>query len=446
MITIPRRDDWRIAELEEICDFQNGYAFRNSDYQKPEEDAYIVFKMGNIEKGGGLKHNPSNSFISRDRCSSLSRFMLNRGDIVMSMTDMKASMALLGHTAIIDEDDKYILNQRVGRITVKDPTTLDSHFLFYYTNSPAYINHLRGLAHSGVQVNLSTTDIKESPVVLPPLPVQRKIASVLSTYDDLIENNTRRIRILEEMAQSIYREWFVNFRFPGHEKVRMIDSKLGKIPKGWEITTIGNVADIYRGRSYRSENLVEVGGIPFINLKCIERNGGFRADGLKSYSGSFGESQTVSVNDIVVAVTDMTQERRLVAHAARIPCLSYGYAIYSMDLVKLKSKRTNWQEYLYGILRYSNFSDTVKQMANGVNVLHLSPLHIGTFEFVMAPQNVVEIYSEMLGPIYELEDNLELKNMCLRQTRDLLLPRLISGELNVSDLDISTNDTDGGSR
>lgn len=301
--------------------------------------------------------------------------------------------------------------------------------------------------NSGVGVpTLNRNDLDTLEVAIPTLPIQRKIAAILSAYDDLIENNAHRIGILEQMAQSVYREWFGTFRFPGHEKIRTVDSKLGKIPEGWEITAIGNVADIHRGRSYRSKNLVEVGGIPFINLKCIERNGGFRADGLKSYSGPFSESQTVSVNDIVVAVTDMTQERRLVAHAARIPCLSYGYAIYSMDLVKLKPKRTNWQEYLYGILRYSDFSDTVKQMANGVNVLHLSPLHIGTFEFVMAPQNVVETYSEMLRPIYELENNLEMKSMYLRQTRDLLLPRLISGDLDVSDLDISTNDTDGGSQ
>ena len=71
-------------------------------------------------------------------------------------------------------------------------------------------------------------------VRVPPLPTQRKIASILSAYDDLIENNTRRIAILEEMAQAIYREWFVNFRFPGHENVKLVDSPLGQIPEGWE--------------------------------------------------------------------------------------------------------------------------------------------------------------------------------------------------------------------
>ncbi len=87
-------------------------------------------------------------------------------------------------------------------------------------------------------------------------PPPDKIAAILSAYDDLIENNTRRIKILEEMAQALYREWFVHFRFPGHEKVQMVDSPLGRIPEGWEVKQVANIALIYRGRSYKSEDLV----------------------------------------------------------------------------------------------------------------------------------------------------------------------------------------------
>src|SRR5438046_4266282 len=96
-----------------------------------------------------------------------------------------------------------------------------------------------------------TTFSETQPVPLPPLPTQRHIASILSAYDDLIENNTRRIKILEEMAQMIYREWFVNFRFPGHENVRMVDSELGPIPEGWDATTVGNVLTLEYGKALK---------------------------------------------------------------------------------------------------------------------------------------------------------------------------------------------------
>ena len=122
-------------------------------------------------------------------------------------------------------------------------------------------------------------------VRIPSLPVQRRIGGILSAYDELIENNQRRIKILEDMARSLYRKWFVHFRFPGHEKVKMVPSSLGPIPPGWSVRSVGEVAEVFRGRSYRSADLAEAGGLPFLNLKCLDRDGGFRRSGLKRYIG-----------------------------------------------------------------------------------------------------------------------------------------------------------------
>jgi len=260
-------DEWETLPFEVLCDFQNGYAFRNKDYDQEGTDTYVVFRMGNIARGGGLNRSVSQVFISREKCERLERFVLGKNDITMCMTDMKSSMALLGHTALVDKDDTYILNQRVGRITIRRSERLHYRYLFYYTNSPSYIQHLRSVAHSGVQVNLSTTAIKQSPVVLPPLPTQRKIAAILSAYDDLIENNTRRIAILEEMAQTLYREWFVHFRFPGHEQVAMVESTLGPIPEGWKVRTVGQFGDVLTGKT-PSKKVSEYYGdyMPFIKI------------------------------------------------------------------------------------------------------------------------------------------------------------------------------------
>jgi len=274
-------------------------------------------------------------------------------------------------------------------------------------------------------------------VFRPPRAEQRRIASILSAYDDLIENNSRRIQILEEMAQAIYREWFVEFRFPGHEDVRMVHSELGLIPEGWPVSDVGQIARIHRGRSYRGIDLAVAGGLPFVNLKCVARDGGFRRDGVKRYVGRFDEDERVYAGDIVVAVTDMTQERRIIARAARIPRLKEDeFGIISMDLVRLEPVEKTPREFLLGLLRFSGFPDQVKNHANGANVLHLNPKRILDYRFACPPQELCQRYGDTVAPIYHLEDCLELTDDNLRKTRDVLLPRLISGEIDVSRLDI----------
>jgi type I restriction enzyme, S subunit len=268
-------------------------------------------------------------------------------------------------------------------------------------------------------------------VLLPPLPTQRKIAAILSAYDDLIEVNTRRIALVEEMARGLYREWFVRFRFPGHEGVRMVESAVGLVPEGWEVKALGDISDMCRGRSYRTPDLADEGGLPFLNLKCIGRGGGFRYDGVKHYIGEYKPDQTARTGDIVVAVTDMTQERRLVAHAARVHVVDHDFGVMSMDLIRVEPKAKIPKGYLHGLLRFSAFSEEVCQHANGVNVLHLNPAQISAHKFALPPKPLRDRYAEFCASIYEQIDVLQLKNANLRRTRDLLLPRLVAGEVDL---------------
>ena len=173
------------------------------------------------------------------------------------------------------------------------------------------------------------------------------------------------------MAQRIYREWFVDFRYPGHEHVALVDSEFGLIPQGWSTGRIGDHATVIRGRSYRGIDVVDEGGVPFINLKCIARDGGFRPDGVKRYAGEFKDAHRARAGDIVMAVTDMTQERRIVARAARVPDVGEEFGIFSMDLVKIVPKDVPLSISL--ACSYSDFPDEVKAHANGANVLHLHP-------------------------------------------------------------------------
>jgi type I restriction enzyme S subunit len=336
---------------------------------------------------------------------------------------------------MLRDNDTIFLGQRLVQYRA-DPKKLDNRFLLYSFQADDLQGQIKSFGSGATVEHMRVPDAEKLTLRLPPLSTQHKIATILRSYDDLIENNTRRIKILEEMAQVLYGEWFVNFRFPGHEKVKMVKSQLGMVPEGWEVKKLGDVVTIHRGKSYRSVDLVEKGALPFLNLKCIERGGGFRYDGVKRFQGEYKNTQTAKTGDIIVAVTDMTQERRLVAHAARVHVIGNDFAVLSMDLVKVEPKAEVSKDYLHGLLRFSDFSQEVRQHANGVNVLHLNPSQIQEFKFALPPIDLRNRYAELCSSAYQECDVMHTKNANLRRTRDLLLPKLISGEVDVSRLDI----------
>jgi type I restriction enzyme S subunit len=324
---------------------------------------------------------------------------------------------------------KFWVNNHAHILRAK-PGVADDIFLLHCLNSIDINPYVTGAA----QPKLSQANLRIIQLSLPPLPIQRRIAGILSAYDDLIENSQRRIKILEEMARRLYREWFVYFRFPGHENHPRIASPLGEIPEGWDVVKIRDIAEVLRGRSYRSVDLSDEAGLPFLNLKCLDRDGGFRRSGLKRYIGDFKESHIAKKGDIIMAVTDMTQERRIVARAALVPTLEGDTGVISMDLVRVEPIPGMSKLFLYSLFRYSSFADEVKHHANGANVLHLSPERVTGYELALPAGDLVGSYVSFVGPIYEEIDVLENRLDNLRRTRDLLLPRLLSGQIDIEAL------------
>ena len=343
--------------------------------------------------------------------------------------DGKLPVLVFGdHTCTLKYVDFPFAVGAEGTQLIRPTKKFDIRYLYYaLQNLP--------LEHFGYQRHFKY--LKTSKIFCPPMKLQHKIASILSIYDNLIENNTRRIKILEDMVEALYREWFVHYRFPGHENVPMVKSSLGSIPQGWIVKRLDEVAQLHRGRSYRSINLVEDGeGFPFLNLKNINREGGFRSDGLKWYSGEFKETQVAVSNDIIMALTDVTQDRKVVARSARVPDLGYKKYVFSMDLLKIEPDELIQVDFLYALLKYSSFAERLKEYANGTTVLHLSPSHVQSAELVLPPDVFRHRYVEIGKSARQQSDLLEKKNVNLCKIRDLLLPKLISGEIDVSEIDI----------
>jgi len=248
---------------------------------------------------------------------------------------------------------------------------------------------------------------------------QREIASILSAYDDLIENNTRRIRILEEMAQSLYRDWFVHFRFPGYKKVKMVDSTLGKIPEGWELKKVGDAVWINPSTKVPKE-----GQKPFVPMGSLSND-------------------TMLINEIQFRDGNSgTKFKNGDTLFARItPCLENGktgfvqflttendVAFGSTEFIVLRSK-TLIPEYVYLISRTKEFrNNAIKSMSGATGRQRVQEACFEKFLIAHPDSATLSKFAENVTPLFQRIYLLNIKNINLCLTRDLLLPKLISGE------------------
>lgn len=200
---------WKVGKLEDIVDFSNGYAFNSSsllDEEKP--DCFKVFKMGHIIKGGGFNYNGTKSWIEKDKCKSLLKYVLKKGDLLMAMTDMKGNISLLGNTALMDSDNEYIVNQRVGLLRSNKNFGTDYPYLYLLTNEFNFLEYLRGRSNSGVQVNLTSQAIKEAVIVIAPEEININFNKITKPIFNKIFNNQNLIRKLTELKQLYLKKFF----------------------------------------------------------------------------------------------------------------------------------------------------------------------------------------------------------------------------------------------
>lgn len=283
---------------------------------------------------------------------------------------------------------------------------------------------LNNFAGGSAQPLITQGILKHLKCDVPSIEKQKIIANILSAYDNLIENNNKRIKLLEQMAENLYKEWFVRFRFPGHEDVEFEED----IPSNWNYIQLSDVISFERGTSYSSAEINCDDGINLVNLKNIQSYGGFRREGTKKYNGKYKDSQIVKTGDLILGVTDMTQDRRTVGAVALMPVLD-GTSVISADLVKIESQVPN--QFLYCMCKYGFYSKYFSQFANGANVLHLKPNTLLNKKILLPTEDLIETFTKKVKPMINIIDKINLQNDILIKQRDLLLPRLMSGKLEV---------------
>ena len=253
---------------------------------------------------------------------------------------------------------------------------------------------------------------------------QIAVANAIYKYDELIEVNNQRIKKLEQTAEELYKEWFVRFRFPNWQNTEFEN----RIPKGWKKRQLKEFIKFERGVSYSSNDLDD-GGYVLLSMNNLKPYGGFIKDYSRKYCGKFNQSQIVHKNDLIMSITDMTQDRRIIGYTGLVG-EGEDNRIISMHLLKLSSPLYD-NIYLNCLFNYSGLSRIIAERATGTNVLGMTVSILNNVRCVCPDIELANEFVEKIRPLIDTIHNIEITNDNLIKQRDLLLPRLMSGKIKV---------------
>lgn len=384
---------------------------------------------------------PSNvKYIDAETHLSVKRYIISENDVYISIA------GTIGRVGIVPKEFSGAnLTENAAKITGFSPE-YDKKFLMYFLRSDFGQAIIGSKIVGTSQPKLALFRIKEIKVPLLEKRVQQKIAAILSVYDDLIENNLRRVKILEEMAQNLYHEWFVKFRFPGHEQAHMVDSAMGKIPEGWEIKPFGELLKHSIGGGWGKDDQDDKHTLPAHVIRGTDipgaKHGQIDSVPFRYHTASNLKSRRLCAGDIVFEVSggskDQPVGRALLVNDSILRVLGGDTMCASF----CKLVRPN-QEVISSFQLYLHIEEIYEDrriMEYQTQSTGISNLKFSVFaerELVLLPvPDVRAVFDQHLEEMFGQIANLGERNRNLRQTRDLLLPKLISGEMDVSELEI----------
>lgn len=407
---------WPLVSIGTLLDVKHGYAFKSEHFSTRGD--YVLLTPGSFLASGGLQLRGDREKyytgpVPRD-------YLLSKGDMLIAMTDLTQASPILGSTLIVPESERFLHNQRLGKVVNVRTDHVEQNFLYWFFNSTPFRDAVKASATGATVKHTAPERIKAVSIRLPSIEEQRRISDCLGAYDDLIENNLRRIRILEDMARAIYREWFVHFRFPGHEGVAMVESTDGLIPAGWRVMPLGRIAIEARRNVDKGplETAQPVVGLEHIPRRSLALDAWDIASEIGSNKLAFRQGEV------------LFGKIRPYFHKVSIAPFD---GLCSADTIVLAPAAPE----LYGLLVLTVSSDEFVAHAtatsNGAKMPRASWAVLSEWPLALPSRALCRTFTELVAPMFSMQQALVLQNVNLRTTRDLLLPRLMSGQLTLTE-------------
>ena len=407
---------WEIKKLNECC-----ISITDGDHLPPpkSETGVPFVTIANVDSYNHFDFTDT-MFVPQSYYDKLDdKRKARKGDILLTV------VGSFGIPILITDDTPFVFQRHIA-ILRPNPEVIDSRFLYYTMMSKSFYAQADAYAIGAAQRTISLTSLRRMKIAVPDLETQRKIADTLAPFDSLIDSNNKQIKILEQMAENLYKEWFVRFRFPGYETA---DFENG-IPVEWEYVKLSEKLNFERGVGYSSADLTDSNNV-LLSMNNIRPWGGFIRDYSRKYAGKFKEFQVVKQHDLIMSITDMTQDRRIIGYVGLIPH-SEQTRIICTHLMKITAINSEYDNvFLYGLFNFSGLSRCISERATGANVLGLTANILNNVKWYFPTLDLIRKYCAVAKPLYEAIEQYEEQNENLAKQRNLLLPRLMSGKLEV---------------
>ena len=377
----------------------------------PEADSGAVFLGIPNFVNGQLDLSDIRYISEEDLPKWTRRVTTQENDIVFSYE------ATLNLYAIIPQSFRGCLGRRMALIR-PDTTKVNYKYLYYYFYSKAWRDIISENTVLGATVDrIPLVKFPNFEIELPPMETQNRIADILFAYDNLIENNQKQIKLLEETAQRLYKEWFVELRFPGYENTPITDG----IPQGWEINEVKSVVSLLSGYAFKSGDFVEGGKYKIVTIKNVQV-GSFDGENVNTIAeipSKMPSHCILNDGDILLSLT---------GNVGRVCLVNGEDYLLNQRVAKLVSK---YPTYAYCLFRNKDMFDIMNNLANGAAQQNLSPIRTENVRILIPSDGLIQKFEDVVSPMISKMLVLNKANSNLKQARDRLLPRLMSGELEV---------------
>ena len=393
--------EWKKCPIGEVVTLRQGFAInaKSKHYMSKEETSLPLLRIADMKNG------TKEVFVKEEIPQ---RFIAHPEDIIYTRT---------GNVGLVFRNNYGVMHNNCFSVTPNDADELSRDFLYYALQNKTFFDTANALARGAAQPDLPHTSFNSIEFAYPSLFVQERIATILSRYDSLIENYQKQIKLLEEAARRLYKEWFIDLRFPGHENTKIVDG----LPEGWERKKVNSIIELQSGFAFKSSTFDDNGAYKIVTIKNV-KDGAFDGDNVSrivAIPEKMPKHCVLADGDILLSLT---------GNVGRVCIVNGKNYLLNQRVAKLA---TDYKAFAYCLFRSRDMFIEVNNLANGAAQQNVSPIRIGEMKILLPNNELLQEFESIarksIARIISLQSQLRL----LAEARDRLLPKLMSGEITV---------------